>query len=229
MAAFENYPIFIDVGASDGRVWKKWMTIAPDARVFAFEPAPLNFNPMYNCRFDYPNVKMFQTAVSSVDNTETPFYISNDKNSSSLHPYNGESIRKWKYPPGRRLFKTDSVVNVPTMRLDTLIKKEHIRYVDYLKIDVQGHELEVLKGLGNSITKVREIQVAATLTPFDLHQGQTNQSDTIMKFMTDNAFTLFKQERLSRNQEVDYWFVNTRFSKILKNKFYHFSGDAPSP
>lgn len=39
-------------------------------------------------------------------------------------------------------------VTVPTVRLDTYIKRNGIQHIDLLKIDVEGHELGVLRGLG---------------------------------------------------------------------------------
>jgi FkbM family methyltransferase len=223
MSAFDKFPVFIDVGASDGRIWRSWIKEAPDAHIYAFEPDPTNFNAMQQHQSGRPNVIMQEVAISTVDSPSgIPFYISNDRNSSSVYPYNVDNIRKWKYPPGRRLFKTDKIIQVPAMRLDTLIKKERLRYIDFIKIDVQGHELEVLKSLGNSISKVREIVLEASLTPFDIYEGQTNQIDNITAFMTENGFKIHKQDKLSRNQEINIWFINTRFSKIQRNKFYHF-------
>ena len=223
MAAFEKFPVFIDVGASDGRVWLSWFKQSPDAHIYAFEPDPRNFEKMQERQAGKPNVRMYDTAVSTVDSPSgIPFYISNDRNSSSVYPYDQNNIRKWKYPPGRRLFKTIEQITVPAIRLDTLIKKERIRYVDFLKIDAQGHELEILKSLGKSITKVREIVVEASLTPFSIYDGQTNQKDEIMDFMTRNNFKLHRQEKMSRNQEINLWFVNDRFARIQRNKFYHF-------
>ena len=46
MAAFDKFPVFIDVGASDGRVWISWFKNTPDARIYAFEPNPENFKKM---------------------------------------------------------------------------------------------------------------------------------------------------------------------------------------
>lgn len=223
MAAFDKFPVFIDVGASDGKVWRSWFKQTPDAHVYAFEPEPTNFEKMKEHQAGKPNVRMYEMAVSTEDSqVGIPFYISNDRNSSSVYPYDISSIRKWKYPPGRRLFKTTKTIQVPTMRLDTLIKKERIRYVDFMKIDAQGHDLEVLKSLGKSISKVREIVVEGSLTPFNIYDGQTNQKDAIVDYMQLNGFKLHKQEKLSRNQEINMWFVNTKFSRIQKNKFYHF-------
>jgi len=224
MSAFDSYPVFIDVGASDGRVWMSWLKDAPDARVYAFEPAPENFAKMKEHQTGHPNVMIFQEVVSSADvPSGIPFYISNDRNSSSVYPYNPTSVRLWKYPPGRRLFKTTETIQVPSVRLDTFIKRERLRYIDFLKIDVQGHELEVLKSIGAAITKVREIVVEGSLTPFTIYEGQTNRADAIIEFMVQNGFVLHKQEKMSRNQEVNMWFQNTRFAKIQRNKFYHFA------
>ena len=223
MSAFDKFPVFIDVGASDGRIWRSWFKQTPDAHVYAFEPDPNNFERMKTHQSGKPNVKMYQTAISSVDSPSgIPFYISNDRNSSSVYPYDNGCVRKWKYPPGRRLFKTTDTIKVPSMRLDTLIKKERIRYVDFIKIDTQGHDLEVLKSLGKSITKVREIVVEGSLTAFNIYEGQTNQKDLIADYMQRNGFKIHKQEKMSRNQEINMWFVNTRFGRIQRNKFYHF-------
>lgn len=223
MSAFDTFPVFIDVGASDGRIWSSWFKEVPDAHIYAFEPNPANFTKMKELQTGKPNVTMYQEIVSDNDSPSgIPFYISNDRNSSSVYPYDNNNIKLWKYPPGRRLFKTVETIQVPSVRLETLIKKERIRYVDFLKIDVQGHELEVLKSLGKAITKVREIVVEGSLTPFNIYDGQTNQADVIIDFMVQNGFQIHKQEKISRNQEVNMWFVNTRFSKIQRNKFYHF-------
>ena len=221
MSAFEGFPVFIDVGASVGRVWRSWLAKAPAARIYAFEPNQELFSKMKE--YQKPNVKLFEMAVSTQDNPNgVPFYIANDKNSSSLYKFNDSHVRDWKYPPGRRAFKTVKETTVPTMRLDTLIRNEEIKYVDFLKIDTQGHDLEVLKSLGKSITKVREIMIEVSLTPFDIYEGQTNKKDAVVDYLKRYGFGIHKEEKLSRNQEANMWFINNRFGRISRNKFYHF-------
>ena len=42
--------------------------------------------------------------------------------------------------------KVKKIINVNTVSLDTLLKSNRIKKIDFLTIDVEGHELDVLKG-----------------------------------------------------------------------------------
>src|SRR5262249_17670140 len=46
---------------------------------------------------------------------------------------------------------------VPLVRLDKVLADQNVDHVDLIKIDVEGFELEVLRGLGERMAQVRNI------------------------------------------------------------------------
>ncbi len=67
------------------------------------------------------------------------------------------TMRKWKNTDQSSLYERRAtiakqgqpeLVTVPAMRLDAYIEKHGITHIDLLKVDVEGHELFVLKSLG---------------------------------------------------------------------------------
>lgn len=221
MSAFGKFPLFIDVGASDGRVMKTWIEKCPTAHIYGFEPAPERFKKLERLSNNHPNIQVSPIAISS-KNGKADFYISNSENYSSLYPHKTESIKKWKYPPGRRFFRNKETIQVETKRLDAFLKDKGFKFVDFLKINTRGHDLEVVKSLGHKYIKnVREIVVNVSLTDFDLYEGQTNQKDAVVKYLEDKGFKEWKSEFVSKKQEANMYFTNTRFSKLANNQFYH--------
>jgi FkbM family methyltransferase len=128
--------IVLDIGAHHG-----FYTIlaskkaGPSGRVIAFEPSPrerqrllmhLKFN---QCN----NVKVEPFALSS-QNGEAAFYIvdGRDTGCNSL------------CPPA--VSEPTKVISVNIITLDNYLEKEMIHHIDFVKIDAEGAELEVLKG-----------------------------------------------------------------------------------
>lgn len=67
------------------------------------------------------------------------------------------TMRKWKNSDQSSLYERritlakqgePELVTVPAIRLDSYIEEHGISHIDLLKIDVEGHELSVLKSLG---------------------------------------------------------------------------------
>ena len=50
-------------------------------------------------------------------------------------------------------------VKVKTIKLENVFKNKKFNKVDLLKIDTEGHELEVLKGLNKKIKKIKYILI----------------------------------------------------------------------
>jgi FkbM family methyltransferase len=122
--------IAVDVGAALGLFsLDLWRLVGASGRVIAIEPAESNARLLArNARSNGAAIEVIQAAASS-ENGERDFFLtpSSDSHAFYHHPL---------IAPSRR-------VRVPTLRLDSLIEN-----VDFIKIDVEGAEMEVLEGAG---------------------------------------------------------------------------------
>lgn len=136
--------IFIDVGAAIG-----WFTIIASSlvgeggKVIAFEPSPLRFRTLVeNVKLNTDgNVECVDKAVSS-ENGEA--YISGEN-----HPIYLSS--------SGNIFKINIPIDIVT--LDSYLKMRGLSNVDMVKIDVEGSELRVLKGMEQTIRNSGEIKI----------------------------------------------------------------------
>ena len=114
-----------------------------DGMVYSFEPNPLNINYLnqHIKLNNLDNVKVFDYAVS--DNVGFAFF-ENDTNSSMGYLSNNGKLK------------------VKTTSLDYLYEGNEIKKPDFIKIDVEGAELSVLKGAEKLLKEFSPILFLAT-------------------------------------------------------------------
>jgi len=141
---------FFDIGANQGfYTLLAAKQVGPQGRVFAFEPAPnecekLKSNLSVN-RFS--NVVVEQAAVGSCDGY-TEFWACLDGQGSF------SSCR----PPGENLCKARTeVIRVPLIALDRYVRENQVTALDFIKIDVEGGERDVINGASNSLASLRPV------------------------------------------------------------------------
>jgi FkbM family methyltransferase len=141
--------IFMDIGANIG-IYSLLASEEPSTRVFAFEPHPstsalLIQNIEANNR---GNVTIERCALSSTNGnlglTDTP-------GSPVNHLVKGSEQN------------TKNVVWIPTLRAEDYCHKNGIM-PNFLKIDVEGHEAEVLQGLGTVLDSVKMLIIEEGLS-----------------------------------------------------------------
>jgi hypothetical protein len=90
----------------------------------------------------------------------------------------------------------NTIVNLNT--LDNLLIKEHgIREINWMKIDVEGEELEVLKDANNIISKSKDIALSIQIHNIDQGGNRYNQ---IIKLLNNDNFKI-KFEKIYANGE----------------------------
>ena len=141
-----NPKIFIDIGANKGSYTKSLLKRFPTIECHLFEPSEINFQELKN-KFPGKNIFINKKALSK---TSEERYLYSDKPGSGL-----SSLTKRDLNEQNISFDIEEKVDV--IRFDEywtdLTKK-----IDFVKIDVEGHELDVLKGFGDLIYKIRVIQ-----------------------------------------------------------------------
>lgn len=133
---YKNYQfdIIFDVGANIGQTSLFLNKHFPQAEIFAFEPVYKTFNELCKNTKKINTIKPLNYALGS---QEEELLISIRENSEL-----NTLVRDSSKNPA--LEKTVETVKVTT--IDTFCHQQNIEKIDLLKMDVQGFELEVLKG-----------------------------------------------------------------------------------
>ncbi|MEM4479554.1 MAG: FkbM family methyltransferase [Candidatus Methanomethylicaceae archaeon] len=148
----ENY-IVIDIGAHYG-FYTVYVSriVGTNGLILSFEPHPNNYKRLLmNLRLnDVSNVKTFNIALGEF-NGKTRLYIHSLSVGHSIH------------------FKSKDYVTVELVKLDTIVERLNLKKVDLIKIDVEGAELDVLKGASNVIERFKpSLTIAAYHFPEEI-------------------------------------------------------------
>lgn len=191
--------IWLDVGAHLGETTFETARRNPGLTVYAFEP---NLR-LASQRFGLlRNFIVLPLAVSEND-AFSSFYVNSCDEASSLHEFNKNGLGNWI---GGDTLSVDNEVVVPTTRLDTFMNRMGITSVEYLKIDAQGGDFNVLLSAGTRLADIENITLEVAVTEEQLYKGARDRTD-IVNFMASKGFTLVKESPQSFNQELNMTFT----------------------
>ena len=122
--------VFVDLGAYNGDTVKEFIEKCPDyEKIYAVEPDKRSFRKLTENTLGYRNVECIRAVIGS-KNEDT--FFSDKKGRGSHEDLSGESI--------------------PKKTLDALLNGER---ADFIKIDVEGNELEAIDGAKETIRKYK--------------------------------------------------------------------------
>lgn len=159
----------IDVGANTGLYTYFLSQLAKN--VYSFEPHKKLAD--FLVKATDKNVTVFNKAVSN-DNSEHVFYtpVINGKKSLNIASFDRESIKQ--YECEEEIIKS--------VQLDELDLED----IGFIKIDVEGHELSVLKGAVKTINKFRPVMLIEILP-----DGKKLTDDKTVAFMREQKYEMF--------------------------------------
>jgi FkbM family methyltransferase len=135
--------IIYDIGANIGIASLRFAAIHPEARVFGFEPLPSNLEV---CALNYRNLRGAQLCPWAVGSrTEmTSFELNEDPRGGHLKGVTGAP---GLYSRGR--------IEVQVYSIADLIREQRLAAPNFVKIDVEGAEMEVLRGIGEDVQSIK--------------------------------------------------------------------------
>ncbi|MGI0489157.1 FkbM family methyltransferase [Pantanalinema rosaneae CENA516] len=205
----DTHRIWIDVGAHLGQTTLPHAQTNSDLAVYAFEP---NIKLAAQIADIIPNYIVIPAAISSHDGI-SHFYLNKDDATSSLLSFDPNGLKQWI---GSEKLQVKQVTFVPTIRLDTALNQLHIHYLNYLKIDSQGSDFEVIKSAGERLKDIGKIKLEVAITPTQLYAG-AHSKDEIIDYLTKQGFILIKAEKQSYDQEENLTFFHRKYLQKLSS------------
>ena len=148
-----NGDCVLDVGANYGHYTVLYShLVGSSGRVYGFEPVPQSTRELHRRiagEAMYGNIVLSNAAVTDTSGLELTISIPNDD-------YGQASLATHTHGSWRR---GDNIVQLKcqTITLDDYLAKSDIQKVDFIKIDVEGAELLVLKGAANLLRTHRPV------------------------------------------------------------------------
>lgn len=184
--------LLIEIGAFDGSDSLKYYN--EGYKVFTFEPNKILYENLVNITKDLENYTIIPKAVYN-ENGKTSFNICKAGGASSILNFKDDDELNKNWGENRYdIHYSGETYEVETIRLDTFIEENLLqdKKIDFIHIDAQGVDLEVLMSLGKYLNNV---EAGVLETVIDLKKSiyieqNLNSYDNVNKFLTENGFVI---------------------------------------
>ncbi len=172
--------VIFDIGANVGTWTCLAKSLFPAAQVEAFEPLACHLAGFKQWTAAWPaDIRLHTCALGPTEGMAS-MHVMDFSDASSLLPLSAAGRQEFKISPAAEQM-------VPVMPLDTLVAREKLPWPDLLKLDVQGFELEVLRGAEECLRRARAVLCEVSFQRF--YVGQPLFSEVLL-FLEKRGFTL---------------------------------------
>jgi len=165
--------IVIEAGANIGSETLLISRLADKGHVYAFEPNPYTFERLkINASInELKNVSAYDYALGEQD-THIQFNIYPKDFCNS-----GMSSKYMETSNTRK-------IDVVQKKLDTFVKENNIARVDFIKMDIQGAEMDMINGASDTIAKYKPIIFTEACEPY-------NDTKVLYEILRKNKYTIY--------------------------------------
>lgn len=212
-------PLIFDVGAHFGAVTDIYLRMWDNVKIYCFEPERGALEKLHMRYDDEDRVVIEPYAISDKRKTNpVPFYFGGREGEmSSLKPRPSE---------GRRYYRAalSPSQEVLVESLDEYAMDQGIECVHVLKLDIQGNELEALKGASNFLTAGTITLIYCEVLFVEIYEGASDFFE-IWRYLRRFGYSLFDLYGFGRspvNRQLTYadaLFVNPQVREKVLNAF----------
>jgi len=162
----------VDVGAFKGTWTVECLQVCPDARYLLIDPLPSNRAALLDLQSQHANVTAWFGAAGAKDGELV------------IHSHADQSSPLVAVEPGWRAKES---ITVPVRTIDSFVTSGEIAPPQFIKADVQGYELEVLRGASSALTTADAVLLEVSFR--ELYKGQPLAHELIA-FLGDRGFRI---------------------------------------
>lgn len=203
-----NPSVIIDCGAYEGEWTKEIKRIFPGSKILLIEALPEKEKYLAKIKMEYSNV---------------------DYEIALLGARPAETVEFYKMNTGSSVFEEQSnvsreTISLPMKTLDQIVSARKINKISLLKLDVQGSEIEVLKGGLNTLRNSDMVLLECSFLQYNKGAPLFNE---VLDFMSAQGFFVYDIGSLFRWKgtallQADIIFV--REDSGLRQRFFNFHG-----
>jgi FkbM family methyltransferase len=196
-------PVVFDVGANVGDWSAGFQAMVPNARLFLFEPLPAACDVIR--QRNLRNAVLIPCAVGDAARRARFYFALPTARTASLYP------RRESYFQHREYECTE----VEVVTLDQMIAEHRIAFVDFMKMDIEGHELRALEGAQIALNE-RRIGALS----FEFGSGNINSRTffhDIWEFLTNRGFKLSRITPSGRLLPIEEYYEDCEYFRGVSN------------
>ena len=193
-------PVILEIGCNDGTDTLELLRVMPQAAIYCFEPdarAIARFKELLGSNLE--KVHLSEIAVS--DRTgQINFHSSGGGDRPGGWDLSGSIRRPKNHIKEYEWIKFEKTVIVNTWRLDDWCAANGVEHVDFIWMDVQGAEGDVIAGAPNILQKTRFLYTE--YSNYELYEGQLSLKPLLALLPSFEVVTRYPGDVLLRNRNV---------------------------
>ena len=206
---YKNFDVLFDIGAHHGESIKRFLDNFKIKNIYSFEASDKNFSilqkNLVNLKKKFNNTNIIIENYAAGDEEKvTKMKQMNESSSSTINSYNVKS----KYFKRKSIFLLSSKkqnffseIDVRQVLLSKYMTTNDIQKIDFIKIDTEGYEYYVLKGLKNQFKKIK-------LVLFEHHYHsillKKYKFGDIHNFLIENNFKQIYKYKMAFRKTFEY-------------------------
>ena len=214
----KNIDTFIDVGSHHGKTIEEFLKILPIKRIYGFEPSEKNYLKLKKKiekikKTKSVKINIYQLGIGEKEEVLQLKEIADGvSNTYKKLDINSEYFKRKRFITTlfsmKKFFTNELSTRIITLK--KLIKDEKLEKIEFIKIDTEGFEFNVLLGLGEDIKRVKFIL-------FEHHYDnmiiKEYKFSDIHKLLNDSGFKKIFKIKMPFRKSFDYIYENKNFLK----------------
>lgn len=201
-------PIILEAGAYNGSDTLLMKLYWPNSKIYAFEPVPKFFKMLEKTTLECKNVFRYQLALGEVNKKEK-FNLANHVDSKVDWP-SGSLLKPKEHLQKAAYVEFNSEIEVDVVNLDWWTKENNINYIDFIWLDLQGYEYEVLKNSPNILNNTSIIYTEVEF--IEAYENQKKYND-IVELLRKFNFIEYARDFTKESINKERWYGNVIFIK----------------
>ncbi len=190
-------PIFFDIGANIGVQTLQLASYFNNAKVHSFEPTNFGYKKLKN------NITLNPDLRKNIYINQN--FLSNKKFlPNKIYASWNLKVKKNTHKKHQGSYKNTS--NASSLKLDDYIKKNKIKKIDFIKLDVDGHELEVLKS-GYNFLRKKKVPIIFEVAPYLYTEHGYTQND-LLRLFKSLKYNFYNINNLKKIDDIDRFFLS---------------------